>query len=218
MQTTIIGRKKEIECLNKYLASERSEFIAVYGRRRVGKTYLIKELLEGKFTFRITGKENARMPDQLLNFSYGLSDFFGEDTLPRNWTEAFRLLSKAIERQGEGTKIIFIDELPWFDTQKSQFISALEYFWNNWAYYRSDIKLIVCGSATSWMLNKIINARGGLHNRVTHKIPYSHSLCRRLNSTSMLVALAMNEGKFWIATWLSAVWLTISRCLRTTRA
>ena len=171
MQTTIIGRKKEIECLNKYLASERSEFIAVYGRRRVGKTYLIKELLEGKFTFRITGKENARMPDQLLNFSYGLSDFFGEDTLPRNWTEAFRLLSKAIERQGEGTKIIFIDELPWFDTQKSQFISALEYFWNNWAYYRSDIKLIVCGSATSWMLNKIINARGGLHNRVTHKIP-----------------------------------------------
>ena len=173
MENAIIGRKAEIERLNKYIASDRSEFIAIYGRRRVGKTFLIKELFEGRFTFRITGKENARMADQLLNFSYAMSDFFEEEVLPKNWTEAFRMLSKAIEKQGEGVKIIFIDELPWLDTQKSKFISALEYFWNNWAYYRSDIKLIVCGSATSWMLDKIINARGGLHNRVTHKIPIS---------------------------------------------
>jgi len=173
MEKHIIGREKEIERLKKYIASDKSEFIAIYGRRRVGKTFLIKELLEGKFTFRITGKENARMADQLLNFSYAMADFFQEDSLPKNWTEAFRMLSKAIEKLPEGTKIIFIDEMPWLDTQKSKFISALEHFWNNWAYYRSDIKLIVCGSATSWMLNKIINARGGLHNRVTHKIPVS---------------------------------------------
>ena len=170
MEKSIIGRKTEIGRLKKYIASDRSEFIAVYGRRRVGKTFLIKELLEGQFTFRMTGKENARMADQLLNFSYAMSDFFGEDKMPKDWTEAFRMLSKAIEEQKEGKKIIFIDELPWLDTQKSKFISALEHFWNNWAYYRSDVKLIVCGSATSWMLNKIINARGGLHNRVTHKI------------------------------------------------
>ncbi len=173
MEKSIVGRKKEIERLQKYIASGRSEFIAVYGRRRVGKTFLIKGLLEGRFTFRITGKENARTADQLLNFSYAMSDFFGEDKLPKNWTEAFRMLSKAIEKKKDGTKIIFIDELPWFDTRKSKFVSALEYFWNNWAYYRSDIKLIVCGSATSWMLDNIVNARGGLHNRVTHKIPVS---------------------------------------------
>lgn len=173
MEKSIIGRKNEIERLKKYLASDRSEFIAIYGRRRVGKTFLIKELLEGQFSFRMTGKENAHMSDQLLAFSYAMSDFFGEDLLPKSWTEAFRMLSKALEKQKEGTKIIFIDELPWLDTQKAKFVSALEHFWNNWAYYRSDIKLIVCGSATSWMLNKIINARGGLHNRVTHKIPIS---------------------------------------------
>lgn len=173
MEKAIVGRREEIERLKRYIASDRSEFIAVYGRRRVGKTFLIKELLEGQFTFRMTGRENARMADQILNFSFAMNDFFGEDELPKNWTEAFRQLSKAIEKQKEGTKIIFIDELPWLDTQKSQFISALEYFWNNWAYYRSDIKLIVCGSATSWMLNNIINARGGLHNRVTHKIAVS---------------------------------------------
>lgn len=170
MENSIVGRKKEILELKKYLSSGQSEFIAVYGRRRVGKTFLIKELLEGKFCFRMTGKENARLGEQLLNFSYALSDFFDEDRVPQNWTEAFRLLSKNIEKQGEGTKIIFIDELPWLDTQKSRFLGALEYFWNNWAYYRKDIKLIVCGSATSWMLNKLINSRGGLHNRVTHKM------------------------------------------------
>ena len=170
MENSIVGRKKEIMELKKYLSSEQSEFIAVYGRRRVGKTFLIKELLEGQFTFRMTGKENARLGEQLLNFSYAMSDFLGDDHVPQNWTEAFRMLSKNIERLGEGIKIIFIDELPWLDTHKSRFLGALEYFWNNWAYYRKDIKLIVCGSATSWMLNKLINSRGGLHNRVTHKM------------------------------------------------
>lgn len=170
MENAIIGRKKEKMELEKYIASGQSEFIAIYGRRRVGKTFLVKELLEGRFTFRMTGKENARLGEQLLNFSYALEDFFHDNHIPLNWTEAFRLLAKDIEKQEEGIKIIFIDELPWLDTPKSRFLGALEYFWNNWAYYRKDIKLIVCGSATSWMLNKLINSRGGLHNRVTHKI------------------------------------------------
>lgn len=170
MENAIIGREKELERLKNYVATNRSEFVAVYGRRRVGKTFLIKELFDGQFTFRITGRENAGIREQLLNFSYALSDCLGIDTLPSNWAEAFRTLAKAIEALPDGKKIIFIDELPWFDTPKSNFISALEYFWNNWANYRSDIKLFVCGSATSWMLNKLINARGGLHNRVTHKL------------------------------------------------
>ena len=170
MEKAIIGREKEKRDLKKYISSEQSEFIAIYGRRRVGKTFLVKELLDGSFTFRMTGKENARLGDQLLNFSYALDDFFHDDDIPKNWTEAFRQLSKDIEKLGEGTKIIFIDELPWLDTPKSLFLSALEHFWNDWAYYRNDIKLIVCGSATSWMLKKLINARGGLHNRVTHKM------------------------------------------------
>lgn len=170
MEEAIVGRENEIERLKKYISSNKSEFLAIYGRRRVGKTYLVKELFEGQFAFKITGKENAGLKDQLLNFSYALSDHFGEEKIPASWTEAFRTLSKKLEKLVEGPKIIFIDELPWLDTPRSNFISALESFWNEWAYYRSDVKLIVCGSATSWMLNKLINARGGLHNRVTHKI------------------------------------------------
>lgn len=170
MEKAIVGREKEKAELRRYLSSEQSEFIAIYGRRRVGKTFLIKELLEGQFTFRMTGKENARLGDQLLNFAYALEDSFQDSQVPKNWTEAFRQLAKDIERLGDGPKIIFIDELPWLDTQKSNFLGALENFWNQWAYYRNDVKLIVCGSATSWMLKKLINARGGLHNRVTHQM------------------------------------------------
>ena len=106
MEKSIIGRKEEITRLKKYIASDRSEFIAIYGRRRVGKTFLIKELLEGQFTFRMTGKENARMADQLLNFSYAMSDFFSEEKVPKDWTEAFRMLSKAIEKMKEGEGIV----------------------------------------------------------------------------------------------------------------
>lgn len=170
MKNAIIGREKEIRELEKYIASDQSEFIAVYGRRRVGKTFLIKELFEGKFTFRMTGRENSRFGEQMINFSYALDDSFRETRVPKNWPEAFRLLSKNIEKLPQETKIIFIDELPWCDTPKSGFMGALEHFWNDWAYYRKDIKLIVCGSATSWMLEKLINSRGGLHNRVTHKM------------------------------------------------
>ena len=143
MEKAIIGRENEKRELNKYISSEQSEFVAIYGRRRVGKTFLVKELLEGRFSFRMTGKEKATLSDQLLNFSYALEDFFQDDQRPKSWTEAFRMLSKNIEKMGDGTKIIFIDELPWLDTPKSRFLGALEHFWNNWAYYRNDIKLIV---------------------------------------------------------------------------
>jgi uncharacterized protein len=92
------------------------------------------------------------------------------DTMPKDWEEAFRLLQKAIENMPEGAKVIFFDELPWFDTRSSHFISVLEHFWNDWAFYRNDIKLITCGSATTWMIDNVINSHGGLHNRVTHNI------------------------------------------------
>ena len=169
MKENIIGRKEQIIKLEKYLASEKSEFVAIYGRRRVGKTFLVKELFEGKFTFRMTGKENANTKEQLENFHYALNNYTITTEQPKTWTQAFRQLESFIEHEAEeGPKILFFDELPWFDTRGSKFVSALEHFWNDWATYRNDIKLIVCGSATTWMLNKVINSKGGLHNRATH--------------------------------------------------
>ena len=170
MERTLIGREYEEKLLNDYLNSNRSEFVAVYGRRRVGKTYFIRQILQGKTCFTITGMENADMKDQLSNFFFNLRRVFPNAVQPKTWIEAFDELQTYLESLPAGAKILFIDELPWMDTARSKFIAALERFWNGWADGRGDIKLIVCGSATSWMIDNIINNRGGLHNRKTHQI------------------------------------------------
>ena len=171
MKENIVGRTSQIASLEKYIDSGKSEFIAIYGRRRVGKTFLVKELFEGRFLFRVTGQDNVGTHNQIANFCFALNDQLGIEAKADNWVEAFRLLQRAIEAHGNDTcKILFFDELPWFDTRGSDFVSALEHFWNDWATYRRDIKLVTCGSATTWMLDKVINSRGGLYNRVTHKI------------------------------------------------
>ena len=169
----IVGRKKEIELLRGIVASEESEFVAIYGRRRVGKTFLIKQFFKEKFTFYFSGSENATMKTQLENFKNAFQRHFNMlISTPDNWTTAFEMLRQQIERsRKKGRKVVFIDEIPWLATMGSNFIQAFEYWWNTYASTNPDILLIVCGSSTSWMLNKIIKNRGGLHNRVTYQIP-----------------------------------------------
>ena len=167
----IIGRKEEQKILLSAVQSEYSEFIAVYGRRRVGKTFLIRETFGYKFTFQHTGLAKGNIKDQLFSFAISLRDAGYDDCpVPKSWLEAFSLLSNFLRDSTDEKKIIFLDELPWMDTPRSNFISAFEHFWNAWASARKDIVLIICGSATSWILNKVINDHGGLHNRVTRQI------------------------------------------------
>lgn len=169
----LIGRKKEITLLHKLYKSQRSEFVALYGRRRVGKTFLVKEMFGNQYDFYVTGLAKGKLKRQLLNFYTSLIGFdkkAKEEEAPKSWWEAFQILIRYLENSSSERKVIFIDELPWLDTRKSDFITELEYFWNVWAYHRDDIFLIVCGSATSWMIDKLINNHGGLHNRVTARI------------------------------------------------
>ena len=178
----IVGRKKEIELLQRIVESEESEFVALYGRRRIGKTFLIKQFFKNNFTFYFSGSENSTMKIQLENFKNAFQDYFKiEISMPESWTSAFEILKKAMTRSRKrGRKVIFIDEMPWLATMGSNFIQAFEYWWNTYASSNPDILLIVCGSSTSWMLNKIIKNRGGLHNRVTRQIslqPFSLKEC-----------------------------------------
>jgi uncharacterized protein len=170
--STLIGRHYEINCLKEYTTSSSSEFIVVYGRRRVGKTFLIREIFQNNFHFYITGKLNATTELQLQNFASVFKKYSPKKKIdtPVNWHDAFQLLIEYLEKVKAKQKLVFIDELPWFDTHKSDFLSSFEHFWNHWASARKDIKLIVCGSAASWIINKLINDKGGLHNRVTQKI------------------------------------------------
>ncbi len=169
----IIGRVQEITQFDKVVASSKSEFVAVYGRRRVGKTFLIREYFNYTFDFQLTGLANATTEQQLINFQVTLQRQ-AKITLaktPQNWFFAFQYLIDHLEAiDANRKKIIFLDELPWLDTAKSDFLMALEHFWNSWATNRKDIVLITCGSAASWMINNLINNHGGLHNRLTHRM------------------------------------------------
>lgn len=168
----IVGRTVEKEKLKQIVASNKSEFVAVYGRRRVGKTFLIREYFINDFAFYLTGIKDATLKEQLYNFSVSFEKSFrgALKEKPVNWQEAFHELSKKLEKSKAKKKIIFLDELPWLASPKSNFLNALNYFWNHWASARTDIVLIVCGSAASWMINKIVKNTGGLHNRITEKI------------------------------------------------
>ncbi|MBK8505744.1 MAG: AAA family ATPase [Saprospiraceae bacterium] len=171
----LIGRKNEIQRLRAHLQSRKSEFIVVYGRRRVGKTFLIRKAFENDFSFQLTGLANASMMQQLNQFHTALTkyntDQAWEPTPASDWFTAFQQLIHLLDQTPQGTKKnVFLDELPWLDTQNSKFLSALEHFWNSWANGREDIILIVCGSAASWMLKHLIKNKGGLHNRITDRI------------------------------------------------
>lgn len=189
----MVAREKERAKFDELVNANQSDFVVVFGRRRVGKTYLVREHFEQKFTFYAVGLPNSTTRKQLINF-YGCLQKYNTNNIdipiPKNWIEAFESLKKILTRNKSRKKVIFIDELPWFDTSKSHFLSALEHFWNSWASARKDILLITCGSAASWMINKIINNRGGLHNRVTHRmkiVPFTLSESEKLLKANQVV-------------------------------
>ena len=189
--TMLIGRDKEKQLLLNALSEEYSQFIAVYGRRRVGKTFLIREAYGYKFDFQFTGAAKLTARKQLVRFRRTLKEHGQKDTPElTNWGDAFSELKRFIINLPEGKKVIFLDELPWMDAPRSGFLSELESFWNDWASARKDIVFVVCGSSTSWMVKKIIKNKGGLHNRLNHRIslkPFPLGLCEQLALSRGLV-------------------------------
>lgn len=166
-----IGRKKELQLLHEIQNDDSSHFLAIYGRRRVGKTFLIREAFDYRFAFQHAGLSDGGMKGQIFAFVSSLKDAGYEvKKQPKNWLEAFEYLKDLIRKSSEKKKIIFIDELSWMDTPKCDLMVALENFWNGFASARKDIVLIVCASATSWMLSKVVHNKGGLYNRLTEQI------------------------------------------------
>lgn len=168
-----IGRDRECEELSRAMESSRSEFVVLYGRRRIGKTFLVRSFFKDRFDFHYVGAHKAKTVVQLQNFRKALIRYGDNANIPSfsNWMEAFEYLASWLERMEPAKrKILFFDEMPWIDAKQSDFVAALEYFWNSWVSMRDDIFLIACGSATSWMADKLIDNLGGLHNRITRRI------------------------------------------------
>jgi len=168
----LVGRERECLELQRVMNSDRSEFVIVYGRRRVGKTFLVDQYYQGKYDFTFVGGHNLSRQRQLTNFSKALKKYSRKKIEKlADWFDAFDALEEYLESLDEDKKkVVFIDEMPWIDTQKSDFVSALENFWNGWAARRSDIVFIASGSATSWMVDNLIENQGGLHARITSSI------------------------------------------------
>ena len=200
---SMIGRRAEIKALKAAYESSYSEFVTIYGRRRIGKTFLVNEVFGYKFAFHCAGLKNEGMARQLENFRFSLR-LSGHDGCPRlkSWLEAFFELERHLESLPEGRKVVFIDEMPGMDTHKSGFLAALEGFWNGWATSRKDILLIACGSATSWIVRKINRNRGGLHNRVGVRIklhPFTLAECEEYANERRLGYDRMNLAECYMA-------------------
>ena len=187
----LIAREKEIEELNRLYDSDSAQLVAVYGRRRVGKTFLVSEVFKNRITFRHAGLFPAEsvsgngLSQQLRHFynSLRLHGMKGMEC-PKSWLDAFFELEMFLQEKDDGSRqVVFIDELPWLDTKRSGFITAFEGFWNTWGCHRHNLMVIVCGSATSWVMDKLINNHGGLYNRVTYEIrlsPFTLSECEKM--------------------------------------
>ncbi len=171
----IIGRKQEIKILKKVYDSKDAEFIALYGRRRIGKTFLIRQMFsKEKNYFELVGLKDGPLKEQLKNFTEALSQTFYQGLplqIPSSWEDGFKLLTDALQKIPTNKKLVlFFDELPWLASRKSKFIQALDYYWNKYWSQMTNLKLIVCGSAAAWMIDHLINDKGGLHNRITGRI------------------------------------------------
>ena len=168
------GRPHEIKRLRKLLRSKKPELLVLYGRRRIGKTFLIRSVYRKNILFEFSGLHQANMADQLenyiLQFAQDLSTKILENP-PKTWLAAFKHLEQYLEtKKTKAKKVIFFDEFPWIATRRSKFLTAFEHFWNNYASRRNDLIVVICGSSASYMVEKIILNRGGLHNRITEKM------------------------------------------------
>lgn len=168
----IIGRDPEKHLLGEILASPEAELLAVYGRRRVGKTFLIRTTYAKHLAFEFTGIHHASLADQLKNFTQAIWAVAGVGVgRPANWSEAFAMLQLYLSPLLKQKKqVIFLDEFPWIHTARSNFLQAFGHFWNTWASRQANLVVVICGSSASWMIQKVLNDRGGLHNRVTKRM------------------------------------------------
>lgn len=205
-----VGRYEETRYLDRLLDRDEADFLAIYGRRRVGKTYLVREYLKGSLVFEHTGIQDASLAEQLGSFQRSLRNAkfklkVAHKSPPESWLDAFERLCEYLDKLPKNRKyVIFFDELPWLAGRRSKFLPALDHFWNTWLSRRPQFLLIVCGSAASWMISKIINHKGGLHNRVTGRIrlePFSlaeseeYLKSRRVNLTRYdILTLSMACG------------------------
>jgi AAA+ ATPase superfamily predicted ATPase len=194
----MVGRSEEIKVLNSLLTSKEAELVSVLGRRRVGKTYLIRETFRENIVFEFVGIQNGTTQEQLNSFTFCLQQTFGKKAVPNiitNWLQAFQTLIEILTANKSRKKqVVFIDEMPWIAGIKPGFLKAFGFFWNSWAS-KNNVVVAICGSAASWMIKQVINDKGGLHNRVTRQIYLQPFTCNETKEYLKQRGLKFNDGQ-----------------------
>ena len=212
----LVGREKEIKTLKEAMESQNSVFLAVYGRRRVGKTFLLRQTLSDRIIFSYSGKANVTRQSQLKSFRLSLIEQGMSDCpVLKDWFTAFSYLKQFVSKSAERKKVILLDEVAWMDNQKSDFIPALEGFWNEWCSNRNDIFLIICASATSWIIDNVFHNRGGLHNRVTMRmrlLPFTLKECEEFSNANNLNYSRKDILNLYLAIgWVAWYWTLLKK-------
>ena len=200
MTEILIGRERETSELRRCMDSVRSEFVIVYGRRRVGKTFLVDQFFHGRYDFAYTGGHRMSKARQLRYFAKSLKEYAHLPKQPvfRSWDDAFDALQQHLESLcSDRRKVIFIDEMPWIDTPQSEFVAALEMFWNGWASRRGDIVLIASGSSTSWMVDKLVRTRVDCTLASPATSMCAHSRCMRWSNISKAVGVSGTGTRYY---------------------
>ncbi len=203
----MIGREKQLEQIELLQTSKKSEFVAVMGRRRVGKTYLIDNAFSNQICFQISGIQDENMQEQLANFYRKLckySKVFLKKEIPYDWGEAFYYLEMYLSKLPKRKKkyVIFLDELPWMATQRSGCLQQLANFWNDFLSKQKNFILVVCGSASSWLAKNISADRGGLHNRLTdivHVHPFTLKETKQFFKSKKIELTHVDIAKIYMA-------------------
>lgn len=212
----IIARDKELKILRDLQESKYSNLVAIYGRRRVGKTFLIREAYNYNFCFEHSGLNKGTLNQQLQAFKISLNQFGAKiKKNPKNWLEAFECLMNLINSSKTEKKVIFLDEVSWMATRNSDFMQALEFFWNSWASARKDIILVLCASATSWLIKKIVHNKGGLYNRLNVQIlvePFNLSQAKEfVNAFNINLSLKQIAEYYMVAGGVPFYWSLLEK-------
>lgn len=198
--SSIVGRDRERKTLAEVLASDKPELVAVYGRRRVGKTFLVRQVYDQDIVFELVGSHDESRATQLRAFAAALRRAIGSPAplaAPDDWPHAFEVLTEYLApllRKSRRKRVVFFDELPWLATPRSGFLAAFEHFWNAWASTQPRLAVVICGSAASWMLRNVIQQRGGLHNRVTRRVRLDPFSLRE--AEQLLAAAGVHLGRY----------------------
>jgi hypothetical protein len=169
-----VGRKNELRMLNDAYRSGKDELVVLYGRRRIGKSSLVKRFAEKKKAYyEFEALEGETTPGQINHFLQQLKKQIDDPILDSvrfaNWEQVFTYLTeKVINRKSKVKKILFLDELPWMAAGRIRLVSLLKYYWDN--HWKSKhVMLILCGSVASFMVKKVLHSNA-LYGRTTIEI------------------------------------------------